>query len=128
MVKGGEPKSVPFWFMRQAGSYLPEYQEMRAKSNGFLDLVYSPEKACKLTLQPLQRFGMDAAIIFSDILVVPHALGQKVKFVEKRGSKLDSLKNAKDIASLSFAKFDDTLTPIYEVLSLIRGAMNLRTT
>lgn len=123
MVKGGEPESVPFWFMRQAGRYLPEYRDIRAESKGFLDLVYTPEKACKVTLQPLQRFNMDAAIIFSDILVVPHALGQGVEFIDKRGPKLVRLENGKDISSLSFARFDGMLAPVYEAISLTRSAL-----
>src|SRR6266851_4972477 len=72
----------PIWLMRQAGRYLPEYREIRAKANGFLDFCFNPDLAVEATLQPIRRFGLDGAILFSDILVVPHALGQKVSFGE----------------------------------------------
>src|SRR3990167_7500400 len=81
----------PLWFMRQAGRYLPEYQDIRKKHKTFLDLCYSPEDATHVTLQPLHRFDLDVAIIFSDILVVPHALGQGVSFEEAKGPLLSSL-------------------------------------
>ena len=85
-VLAGEPVSPPpIWIMRQAGRYLPEYRETRAKAGSFLDLCYSPELAAEVTLQPIRRFDFDAAILFSDILVVPDALGQKVSFVEGEG-------------------------------------------
>jgi uroporphyrinogen decarboxylase len=107
---------VPFWFMRQAGRYLPEYRELRQKSGGFLNMVYNPKIAAEITMQPIRRFGMDAAIIFSDILVIPQALGQKLEFVEGEGPKLDALRSAADFAQLNFSKFDATLSPVYEAL------------
>src|SRR3990170_593952 len=79
-LKGEGLKRPPIWLMRQAGRYLPEYREVRAKAGSFLDLCYNPVLATEVTLQPIRRFGFDAAILFSDILVVPDALGQTVSF------------------------------------------------
>ncbi len=110
---------VPWWMMRQAGRYLPEYREIRAQAGGFLDLVYNPEQACEVTLQPLRRYGMDAAILFSDILVIPHALGQEVGFVQGEGPKLGVL----DISKLNYARYHQTLAPVYETVSRIKAGM-----
>lgn len=90
----------PIWIMRQAGRYLPEYRKIRAQAGGFLDLVYQPELAAEVTMQPVRRYAMDGAILFSDILIVPHALGQKLRFEEGRGPVLERVKNEKDICSL----------------------------
>ena len=90
----------PIWLMRQAGRYLPEYRAVRTKAGGFLDLCYTPALAAEVTLQPIRRFGFDAAILFSDILVVPDALGQKVAFVEGEGPRLDPVRSAVGSAAL----------------------------
>ena len=90
-LHGARLPSPPIWLMRQAGRYLPEYRAVRAALPTFLDLCYTPDKAVEVTLQPVERFGLDAAIIFSDILVVPDALGQKVWYVEGEGPKLEAL-------------------------------------
>mgnify|MGYP003337818350 FL=1 len=81
----------PIWIMRQAGRYLPEYRATRAEAGGFLDLCYTPKLACEVTLQPIRRYGFDAAILFSDILVIPDALGRKVAFQEGEGPVLEPL-------------------------------------
>ena len=99
-LKGTLTPRVPFWFMRQAGRYLPEYREVRATTSGFLDLCFTPQKAAEVTLQPLRRFNMDAAILFSDILVVPHGLGANVSFVEGEGPRLGITDTAEKIAAL----------------------------
>lgn len=92
-VLDGERFDVPpVWLMRQAGRYLPEYRETRKKAGGFLDLCYSPEFAVEVTLQPIRRFGFDASILFSDILVIPDAMGREVRFVEGRGPVLEPIK------------------------------------
>jgi uroporphyrinogen decarboxylase len=91
----------PIWLMRQAGRYLPEYGAVRTKAGGFLDLCYTPALAAEVTLQPIRRYGFDAAILFSDILVVPDALGQKVAFVEGEGPRLDPVRSAVDLGRLS---------------------------
>ena len=90
----------PIWLMRQAGRYLPEYREVRAKAGSFLDLCLNPALAAEVTLQPLRRFDLDAAIVFSDILIVPYAMGQKVAFVEGEGPKLEPIRNGKDLVRL----------------------------
>jgi uroporphyrinogen decarboxylase len=90
----------PIWLMRQAGRYLPEYRQVREKAGTFLDVCYTPALATEVTLQPIRRFGFDAAILFSDILVVPDALGQKVEFVEGEGPRLDPIRSERDLARL----------------------------
>ena len=87
-LNGKRGASVPLWLMRQAGRYLPEYRALRAEKGGFLDMAYDSEAACEVTLQPIERFGFDGAILFSDILIVPHALGQHLEFLAGEGPKL----------------------------------------
>lgn len=117
------PEKVPFWLMRQAGRYLPEYRELRKEAGGFLELVYDPAKAADVTLQPLRRFGMDAAILFSDILVVPHALGQDVWFEAGEGPKLARLESEKDFAKLDLGKLEVRSAPVFETVSRVRSMM-----
>src|SRR6476661_8232122 len=93
-VLAGQPNSPPpIWLMRQAGRYLPEYREVRSRVASFLDICRTPELAAEVTLQPLRRFNLSAAIVFSDILIVPYALGQKLEFVEGEGPKLDPVRD-----------------------------------
>lgn len=94
------PSRRPFWFMRQAGRYLPEYREVRAEAGDFLALCYNPKLAAEVTLQPWRRFGTDAVILFADILLVPDALGQKVAYVEGDGPRLEPLRDAAGVAKL----------------------------
>lgn len=122
-LNGKKISSVPFWFMRQAGRYLPEYRKLRAKSGGFLEMAYNPDLACEITLQPIRRFHMDAAIIFSDILVIPHALGQHLEFVAGEGPKLNPLRSGAAFSKLNFSKFEQTLTPVYEALSKVKTSL-----
>lgn len=113
----------PFWFMRQAGRYLPEYRELRARVGDFLELCYTPELAVEVTLQPLRRFGMDAAILFSDILVVPDALGQPLAYVEGEGPVLEPVRNAVDVAGLDCQRLHERLAPIYETVRRLGRAL-----
>jgi uroporphyrinogen decarboxylase len=113
----------PVWLMRQAGRYLPEYRELRAKADGFLDLVFTPELAAEVTLQPIRRFGFDAAILFSDILVIPHALGQRIWFVEGEGPQLDPIKDARGIGRLADGVDQNMLAPIYETIRLVKSEL-----
>src|ERR1041385_5389088 len=91
----------PVWLMRQAGRYLPEYRALRAQAGDFLKFCYTPELAAEATLQPIRRFGLDAAILFADILLVPDALGQGVRFVEGAGPRLDAFRSAEDPTRLT---------------------------
>src|SRR5436190_10875371 len=106
--------------MRQAGRYLPEYRAVREKAGGFLDLCFNPEMAAEVTLQPIRRFHFDAAILFSDILVVPHALGQSVRFEAGEGPRLDPLATAADILGLRAKPDDATFAPVYDTVRLIK--------
>jgi len=109
----------PLWMMRQAGRYLPEYRETRQRAGSFLDLCYDPELAAEVTLQPIRRFGFDAAILFSDILVVPHALGRDLAFVEGEGPRMTPI-GAAEIDGLGAAGgFHDRLAPVYETVALL---------
>lgn len=113
----------PIWMMRQAGRYLPEYRELRAKAGGFLDLCFTPELAAEVTLQPIRRFGFDAAIIFSDILVIPYALGRGVRFEVGEGPRLDPLDTPDKIATLVSQADFTKLEPVYEALRRVRAEL-----
>ena len=113
----------PVWLMRQAGRYLPEYREVRGKVGGFLELCYTPELAVEVTLQPIRRYGFDAAILFSDILVIPDALGQNVRFEEGEGPKLDPIRGAAGVAQLRDGKMHERLAPVYETVRRLRQAL-----
>lgn len=120
-VLRGQRQSVPpVWMMRQAGRYLPEYRALRAKAGSFLDLCFTPDYAAEVTLQPIRRFKFDAAIIFSDILVIPHALGRSVRFEVGEGPRLDPLDTPELIATLAAPADDTKLAPVYEALHRVR--------
>ncbi len=122
-LSGETLPTPPIWLMRQAGRYLPEYRELRAKAGGFLDLCYTPELATEVTLQPIRRFDLDAAILFSDILVVPHALGQEVRFVEGEGPRLDPVTSLAEFGRLKDAIDLEKLAPVYETVSRVRAEL-----
>lgn len=109
--------------MRQAGRYLPEYREVRAKAGSFLDLCFNPKLAAEVTLQPVRRFSFDAAILFSDILVIPHALGRKVWFVEGEGPRLEPLNTAAAVKGLRAEIDRAALAPVFETLGLVKAAL-----
>ena len=113
----------PIWLMRQAGRYLPEYRKTRAQAGSFLDLCYTPTLAAEVTLQQIRRFGFDAAILFSDILVVPDAMGQKVWFEEGAGPRLTPIMGGADLAKLSTTRVRERLAPVYEAASRVAGAL-----
>jgi uroporphyrinogen decarboxylase len=126
---GGERlASPPVWLMRQAGRYLPEYREARAQAGSFLELCFTPDLAVEVTLQPIRRYGFDGAILFSDILVVPHALGQKVWFAEGRGPRLEALEGPRDLDRLSPAGLHEALAPVYETVRRLSRALPAETT
>ena len=122
-IKGQEVDCPPVWLMRQAGRYLPEYREIRADAGSFLNLCYAPELACEVTLQPIRRFGFDAAILFSDILVIPDGLGQEVAFREGEGPVLTPLKTLSDIEKLDRLRAVDHLAPVLETVRRVRQGL-----
>ncbi|MEZ5910179.1 MAG: uroporphyrinogen decarboxylase [Hyphomicrobiaceae bacterium] len=125
----GEAAAVPpMWLMRQAGRYLPEYRAIRGKAGSFLNLCYNPELAAEVTLQPIRRYGFDAAILFSDILVVPDALGQGVRFVEGEGPVLDAIASEAGLAGLRLEATRSKFDRVCETVSRVRGALPDETT
>jgi uroporphyrinogen decarboxylase len=123
-ILGGESvKQPPIWMMRQAGRYLPEYREVRAKTGGFVDLCLTPALAAEVTLQPVHRFPFDAAIIFSDILIVPHALGVKLWFEEGEGPRLEPVANQAALQAMR-TELDCSITGrVYEAISKVRAEL-----
>lgn len=117
----------PIWLMRQAGRYLPEYLATRAEAGDFLSLCYTPKLATEVTLQPIRRYGFDAAILFSDILVLPHALGQNVSFQQGEGPRLDPVQSGSDLARLDRARTGEKFSLVFEAVELIRAALPAET-
>ncbi len=116
-LSGDSLTRPPFWLMRQAGRYLPEYRQVRSGAKNFLQFCYTPDLAVEVTLQPLRRYGFDAAILFSDILVIPDALGQKVEFREGEGPVLEPVRSVSDLSRLSAEPVLDHLQPVFETVS-----------
>ncbi|MFL2799357.1 MAG: uroporphyrinogen decarboxylase [Paracoccaceae bacterium] len=124
-LAGETLKTPPIWVMRQAGRYLPEYRELRAKAGDFLSLCYNSELAAEVTLQPIERFKFDAAIIFADILLIPQALGSELSFLEGDGPRLSKISNKNDILKLKPPNsIHEYLAPIYNTVSLVAGQLS----
>lgn len=126
VLRGDSVFPPPIWMMRQAGRYLPEYRETRKRAGSFLDLCYNPDLAVEVTLQPIRRFGFDAAILFSDILVVPHALGRDLRFEEGRGPLMTPIEPA-DIGRLDGEMFHVNLSATYETARRLRAELPTET-
>ena len=119
----------PIWMMRQAGRYLPEYRATRAKAGDFLSLCYNPELAAEVTLQPIRRYGFDAAILFADILLLPQALGADLWFVTGEGPRLSTIHTQEDFDKLGPVEdIHDTLAPVYETVGILRRDLPEETT
>lgn len=126
VLNGGNPGKTPIWLMRQAGRYLPEYRALRADKGGFLELVYDTDAAAEVTLQPIRRFGFDGAILFSDILIVPHALGQDLRFEAGEGPRLSPPLVDSTLAALEAAP--ERLAPVYETVDKVKANLPSDTT
>lgn len=122
VLDGAAVSPPPIWLMRQAGRYLPEYRALRAEAGGFLDLCFDPARAARVTLQPIERFGFDAAILFSDILVIPHAMGRSVRFAEGEGPRLEPI-SAEGIEALEVDRVVERLASVLETVERVRGSL-----
>lgn len=123
VLTGRSPKRRPVWLMRQAGRYLPEYREVRQQAGSFLDLCYKPDLAAEVTLQPLRRYDLDASIVFADILVVPHAMGVDLKFVENEGPVLSTVRDMAGVEGLSDAVSAWQFQRVYETLAKVKTGL-----
>ncbi|WP_409432755.1 uroporphyrinogen decarboxylase [Litorimonas sp. RW-G-Af-16] len=127
VLSGHTADHPPIWFMRQAGRHLPEYLEVRASAKDFIDFCFSPDKAAEVTLQPIRRYDMDAAILFADILLVPIGLGREVKFEKGVGPILEPL-TAKDISGLTVEGASDRISSVYETVAKVRAGLDNKKT
>ncbi|MGB3738424.1 MAG: uroporphyrinogen decarboxylase family protein, partial [Pontixanthobacter sp.] len=125
-LRGKKAERPPVWLMRQAGRYLPEYRALRADKGGFLELVYDTEAAAEVTLQPIRRFGFDGAILFSDILIVPYAMGQDLTFVKGEGPRLSP--KLVDHALEGLERVPERLQPIYDTVAAVKARLGPETT
>jgi uroporphyrinogen decarboxylase len=123
VLQGRSSPVTPVWFMRQAGRYLPEYRALREKTGGFMEMCLTPELAAEITLQPLRRYPLDAAILFSDILMVPHGLGQNVRFEDGQGPILEAINPAAGLDRLDRDRFGERLAPVMAAVRLIRAQL-----
>ncbi len=119
-LRGEALSPPPLWFMRQAGRYLPEYRKLREEAGSFLSLCYTPHLAAEVTLQPIRRFSLDAAILFSDILIVPHALGQRLDYVESKGPVLEPVRDKSSLEALSLEGIEEKFSPIFQTVQLLK--------
>lgn len=126
-LAGERLSTPPWWLMRQAGRYLPEYRQVRVKARDFVQLCLTPELAAELTLQPIRRYGMDGAILFSDILMLPYALGQKLTFREGEGPALEPITNHAGMAALDLGQVISRLEPVLETVRRVSAALGPRT-
>jgi len=128
VLNGQRVTPPPIWLMRQAGRYLPEYKKLRTQAKNFLDFCFRPELAIEATLQPIRRYGLDAAILFSDILTIPWALGQDVQFLEGEGPKLQAIRSTADLQRLDASSVVAKLSPVYQTVSGVAAALPAETT
>jgi uroporphyrinogen decarboxylase len=122
IFKKNKTDNIPIWLMRQAGRYMEEYRKTRKTAGSFLDLCYNPELACEVTLQPIKKFGFDAAIIFSDILVIPDAMGIKVNFIEGEGPRLEKIQDLQSINRLT-TNIEEKLNPVYLAIEHVKKSL-----
>lgn len=122
-LSGIRQSKPPIWLMRQAGRYLPEYRALRAQSRSFMEFCFSPKMASEATLQPIKRFGFDAAILFSDILVIPEAMGQLVSFEQGEGPRLAPINDSQDFLRLRDEIDLELLEPVFETVELVKSQL-----
>lgn len=122
-LNGQTVSPPPVWLMRQAGRYLPEYREVRKQAGSFVDLCLNPELACEVTMQPIRRYGFDAAILFSDILIVPYGVGRRLEFQEGRGPVLDPIESRDEIPAFDAEAFNARVGNVYETVARLRDAL-----
>jgi len=126
-LAGQKLATPPLWLMRQAGRYLPEYRALRKQAPSFLDFCFTPSLAIEATLQPIRRYGFDAAILFSDILTIPWALGQPIAFLEGEGPKLSPIRSSAELGALKFDGVTDRLQPVYQTVRGVKAALSDQT-